>query len=308
MTEGFERFPFPGRRGADRGGTTATGFSSIGAKLFGAFLLLLGVLSTAQQLGQGQTLRAILAANICTVLALLAFGVAPQRTPKRSFRFLNSVVLTRAEQPPADSWVHVAPTRALGLPLTIGIVWGTLGLLAAAVAALLQLLGVTPRLNKDAGTDGLILGLLLLLALSAGGVFISWLLIWRRIRDGSFGTRPSGVTLGQSGVAVRVPGRDVEIAWGQIVSVTPQVAAGRSNRHSVAMIKLQLARGSGLASDAQMLSAEGYQVPSDALYSALRWYHAHPQSRWELGRVEAQRRLEGWRLDAIGAVARRPAV
>ncbi len=306
MTEGFERFPFPGRRGVESG-TALTGFSRIGAYLFGAFLLFLGVLSVVQQLGEGQTLRAILAANVCTVFALLAFGISPRRTPKRSFRFLNSVVLTRGEQPPADSWVHVAPTRALSWPLTVGIVWGTLGLIAVAVFALLQLLGVTPRLNEDAGTAGLILGFLILLVLSAGGAFTSWLLIWRRIRGGSFGTRPSGVALGQSGVAVRVPGRDVEIAWEQIVSVTPQVVAGGSARQSVAMIKLQLARGSGIAGDAQMLAAEGYKVPTDALYTALRWYHAHPESRWELGRVEAQRRLEDWRLDAVGAVVRRPA-
>ena len=46
----------------------------------------------------GPTQRAILAANACTVLALLAFGIAPRRSPKRSFRFLNSVVLTRSTQ------------------------------------------------------------------------------------------------------------------------------------------------------------------------------------------------------------------
>ncbi|MCA0380186.1 MAG: hypothetical protein LCH36_12280 [Actinobacteria bacterium] len=296
MTEGFERFPFSGRRTA--GGSTVTGFSRVGAISFGAFLVFLGLLSAAGQLAQGETLRAILATNVCGVLAMLAFGVAPQRSPRRSFRFLNSVVLTRAERSPADSWVHVAPTRALGLPLTIGIVWGTLGLIAAAVVAVLQLLGVTPRLNEDASTAALILGLLLLLVFAAGGAFFSWLLIWRRIRNGSFGTRPSGVTLGPSGVAVRVPGRDVEIAWGQILSITPQVASSGRSGLSVGMIKLQLTRGSGISSDQQMLAAEGYQVPSDALFTALRWYQAHPEARWELGRVEGQRRLEGWRLDA----------
>jgi len=162
----------------------------------------------------------------------------------------------------------------------------------------LQLLGVTPRLNEDASTAALILGLLLLLVFAAGGAFFSWLLIWRRIRNGSFGTRPSGVTLGPSGVAVRVPGRDVEIAWGQILSITPQVASSGRSGLSVGMIKLQLTRGSGISSDQQMLAAEGYQVPSDALFTALRWYQAHPEARWELGRVEGQRRLEGWRLDA----------
>ena len=56
---------------------------------------------------------------------------------------------------------------------------------ACTVLALLQPLGVTPRLNEYAGTVGLILGFLALLVLSAGGVFVSWLLTWRRIRDGS---------------------------------------------------------------------------------------------------------------------------
>ena len=60
---------------------------------------------------------------------------------------------------------------------------------ACTVLALLQPLGVTPRLNEYAGTVGLILGFLVLLVLSAGGVFVSWLLTWRRIRDGSLGTQ-----------------------------------------------------------------------------------------------------------------------
>lgn len=305
MTEGFERYPFPGRRGAEEGSNPA-GFSRLGAVVFGAFLLLLGVLGAAQQLREGNGLGAILAANVCGVLAMFAFGVAPQRTPKRSFRFLNAVVLTRAERQPADSWVHVAPTRAPRLPLTIGFVWGTLGLLIATVCALLQLLGVLPRLNQETGAGGLVLALLLLVPISAVCGWVAWLMIWRGVRNGSFGTRPSGVTLGATGIAVRVPGRDGEIAWGQIVSVTPVVAS--SGRRSIAMIQLQLAQGSGIAGDKQMLAAEGYQVPSDALYTALRWYHAHPEARWELGRVEGQQRLEGWRLDAVGALVRRPTV
>lgn len=305
MTEGFERFPFPGRRGTGAGSSTA-GFGRVGAVLFGAFLLMLGGLSVAQQLRDGNGLGAILAANVCGVLAMFAFGIAPQRPPQRSFRFLNSVVLTRAERRPADSWVHVAPTRALRLPLAIGFTWFSLGLLVAAACALLQLVGVLPKLNQETGTGGLALALLLLVPISAACIWISWLIVWRRIRNGSFGTRPSGIALGPSGIAVRVPGRDVEIAWGQIISVTPQVASNGEARHSIAMIQLQLANGSGLAGDKQMLAAEGYQVPSDALYTALRWYYAHPEARWELGRVEGQHRLEGWRLDAIGALVRRP--
>ena len=61
---------------------------------------------------------------------------------------------------------------------------------ACTVLALLQPLGVTPRPNEYAGTVGLILGFLVLLVLPAGGVFVSWLLTWRRIRDGSLGTQP----------------------------------------------------------------------------------------------------------------------
>lgn len=299
MTEGFERFPHPAQR-------SGVGFTRAGAYIFDVVLVLIGCVSLAQQLQDGSTLRAILSVNVCGVLAMFAFGIAPQRTPKRSFRFLNSVVLTRAEQRPADSWVHVAPTRALRLPLTIGIVWATIGLIAALIAALLQLIGVTPVLNTDTGKGGLILGSIVLVPLTLGGAYLSWLLVWRRIRNGSFGTRPSGVTLGSSGIAVRVPGRDVELTWGQILSATPEVISRASSQQSISMITLKLAGGSGIAGDVQRLSAEGYQVPGDALYTALRWYHAHPDKRWELGRIEGQQRLEGWRLDAIGAVVRRP--
>ncbi|MBC9928228.1 MULTISPECIES: hypothetical protein [unclassified Leucobacter] len=48
-----------------------------------------------------------------------------------------------------------------------------------------------------------------------------------------------------------------------------------------------------------MLAADGYTVPTDSLFTALRWYHAHPEERRELGRVEGQRRIEGWRKDAL---------
>lgn len=296
MTEGFERYPFPQRHAsqAAKGGATKGGAITM-AVVFGA----VGVTTIVQHLAKGELLFSFLAFNVLGVLLLLAFGVVPERDPRRSFRYINAAVLTRAERPTADSWVHLAATRAGRLPLLLGFVWGTLVLVGAAVFGVLQLIGIVPLQNEGSGFGGVVIGTVLLVLFGALCTWLSVLLVGRRVRNGSFGTRPSGVALGQSGIAVRMPGIDVEIPWDRIVSIEPQVATAGNTRSPVTWIKLQLDRGSGFAGDVQMLAATGYKVPSDALYTALRWYRAHPGARWELGRIEGQRRLEGWRLDAL---------
>lgn len=289
LRDGLERYPYRS--------SPVRGLGRYGAALCAVVFLLLAVVVTRQNLQEGNGLGAFLAANLLGIMTMLSLGVMPQPRPRGHFRYISSIVMTRAERPTADSWVHLAPTRPLRLPFLIGMVWATLALLAAAVFAGLQVFGAIPQVNTDVSSAGPALAMVFMLGLGAIGAWLCWLLVWRRVRGGSFGRRPSGVALGESSVAVRVPGRDAEILWTDIVSVQPQTTQAGRRGQQITMIRLAL--GPGRRERVQMLSAEGYTVPTDALYTALRWYHARPEARWELGRVEGERRIEAWRLAAL---------
>ncbi|MBP1326997.1 hypothetical protein JOF28_002229 [Leucobacter exalbidus] len=254
--------------------------------------------SFAADLAASQVRRTF-GAGFFAILALFALGLSarPQRDTK--FQLLNATVLTRADRPTADSWVHFAQTRAASVPMLLGFVLATLGCLGMATFAGLQAFGAIPLVNPDVSSAGPALAMI---AMGAFGVALGWvtsLMIRRHKRAGSVGARPSGVGLGETCVTVRVPGRDVEIPWRQISSAHLIAAGLAMNGQSMPpMIKLNLAKGP-VAERAQMLALDGYRVPGSALYTALRWYLARPESRWELGRIEGERRLEGWRQQAL---------
>lgn len=224
-----------------------------------------------------------------------------------SFRLINHTVMTRAEAPTVDSWVHLAQTRRPPLWATAFFTLATVGAAYASVHAGLQLFGVIEPLNETTGDAGRILGMIVMAAIAVACGWVTWLMLGRWHRSGSVGARPSGVALGASGVVVRVPGRDVEIPWGDIRAVKAKQSEigdaehgiGRTRTQRLTLIELTRDPHAELADRVQLLAAEGYKVPTDALYTALRWYHEHPESQWELGRIEGERRLEGWRLDAL---------
>lgn len=286
-----EEMPF-GRRRAPRR------LSKSGAIWFGIFASVLAVVGPIGELNKGETLHAVLFFYCSATVALLAFGVVPQGEPRGSFRYLSSIVMTRADRPTADSWVHLAPTRAARPLLLVAFAAIVLGLLALSVSAAMQALGIIPRANSNATTLALSFGAVVAGLLGILGVWLLLLMIGRRLRNGSFGTRPSGVALGQTSVAVRVPGRDVEIPWTQIAGVDPKRILVKDEQE-MRLIQISLNRKGPIPDRVQMLPAENYQVPTDALYTALRWYHAHPEARWELGRVEGERRLQGWCAQAV---------
>lgn len=208
--------------------------------------------------------------------------------------------MTRAEAPTVDSWVHLAQTRKPPLFAVLFFIAATFGAAYMSVLGGLQALGITPIMNESASDAARGLGMIVMAAIAFGCGYISWLMIGRTIRNGSFGARPSGVALGENGVIVRVPGRDAEIPWTEIRSVEPVVRT-ISERHSsqIPLIELKLDPHAPIAERLQYVTASGYIVPGDALYTALRWYYAHPSARWELGRVEGERRIEGWVQDAV---------
>lgn len=221
-----------------------------------------------------------------------SFG--PSHRNASSFRLINATVMTRAKQPTSDSWVHLAQTRAHGIPVILVFSLAAAGCVGLAVHAALQLLRVIPRANTETSETSVLFSMVFMTVLALALGWIASLLIRRQIRNGTVGARPSGVALGETAIAVNVPGRDIEIPWTQVRSIdavaTRPAASGRS---VPPMIRITLGEGP-VAGRVQMLPGEGYRVPASALYAALCWYLEHPQSRWELGRIEGERRLARW--------------
>lgn len=300
---GFQRFPWE---------PVKPTFSKNSAILFGVGALVVGALLAGKYAREAQWLEFGLSLTLCVIFALFGFGLVPQGAPRASFRYINATVMTRAEKPTADSWVHVAPTRGARVPMLCA--WALAGLFMAATAcyAMLVVVGAAQPLNPDTSAGGYLLAFIATAAISVLCLWIAALFIGRRIRNGSFGTRPSGIALGETSVMVNVPGRELEIPWNQIKSVTAERVGPDAARHASRtplprrsrgenfdLIRLMLHPGGAITERELLLSARGYTVPTDALYSALRWYHAHPEARAELGRIEGERRIEAWRRLAL---------
>lgn len=249
---------------------------------------------TTSALETNSVVGPLMGAGFFAVLALFSFGLVVRPRSTTSFRLINATVLTRAERPTADSWVHLAQTSTQGLPTILGFSLAGLVCTGIAVYAGLQAFGVIPQVNTDVSAAGPVLATLFMSVLAALLLWIASLAIRRQIRNGTVGARPSGVALGETAVAVNVPGRDVEIPWTQISSIDIAATLPAANDRPVPpMIRITLTLGP-VPERVQMLAGSGYRVPVSALYTALRWYLARPDARWELGRIEGERRLAAW--------------
>lgn len=288
VSEGFEQILYAGARK----------YPTVRGPLAGIFVLALTAYAVYYHLEKGAVLEMVAAVWLGSLLGFTGIGLGFMNVNRRgSFRFINAVVMTRAKRAPVDSWVHVAPLRALPIPVLISIVLFALGMVTAFIGALLQIFGVIPKLNPNGSWGAFALATLLAFALMVVSGYLAYLNVGRWWRNGRFGARPSGVALGRDTVSIRVPGREVEIPWRFIKDVSPTRVG--SGQRQVPMIKLSLDPNAGVRGNVQMLEVDGYTVPTDALYSALRWYSARPERREELGRIEGQQRIEGWRRDAI---------
>ena len=96
---------------------------------------------------------------------------------------------------------------------------------------------------------------------------------------------------------MRVPGRNAEIPWAAIIGIEAR-AMPMARGATIPVIQLRLTAHSVIPGDLQYVAVEGLTVPPGVVYTALRWYFAHPEARWELSRSEGQRRLEGWSQSA----------
>lgn len=180
-----------------------------------------------------------------------------------SFRLINQTVMTRAEAPTIDSWVHLAQTRRTPIWATLFFALAALGAAYAAVFAGLQLFHVVPYAGDGTSMGGLVLGMIAMTMIALACGWIASLMIGRRVRNGTVGARPSGVGLGESGVIVGVPGRDAEIPWTEIRGVTPSQpahSATDSGKRDSALYVITLLRDpeAPAGERVQMLGAEGY--------------------------------------------------
>ena len=261
--------------------------------LLSIMVALMVVVLVAMVANGGSALNGFLAVNFCIFGALIAWGWIPRSRQRSNFRFLNATVMTHAEQPTADSWVHLAATRPARLAARIAFAWVALAAGVGGAAAAAQIAGVMPRLNETAHTAQLVIAMVVCLALAVASGWTAWIMFAQAVRHRTYGRRPSGITLGRAGVSVRVPGRDAEIPWAIIQSIDAlPMAVGRGA--TIPVIQMRLAEHSGIPGDLQYVAVEGLMVPPDAVYTALQWYFSHPMARWELSRSEGQRRLDGW--------------
>ncbi len=276
---GLERFPYPILLSRRR--------RMLGA-LAGSVTALLAVTAAAQRIMVGDAIVAPAAFSVFGVFSLFGFGAMLTPRPRGGFRYLNAVVLTRAEEPPADSWVHLAPVRPPNVLYRIAFGWASVAAAAGTVYGVLQIVGAMPRMNTDAGIGGLMIAVIAMAVIAVVCGWVCGLMVAQRVRTGTAGRRPAGITLGESGVA--------DFAWEDIAAVDA-VLITVARDAEIPTIRLLLSRGAA-GDREQRIPVASIDVPTDALYTALRWYAAHPGSRRELSHVEGRQRLDGWRNEA----------
>lgn len=264
--------------------------------------ILMAAAAASSLLKDGNVTGVIITVCFFGPLILIAAGRLKKQRHAGRFRFINAIVMTRAVRPPADSWVHLAPTQRLTAFTVTAFAWFSLGATAVFVAGVGQLVAVIPKQNEDAGSIELVIAGVLALAAAVVGWWITWLMYSRNARSETVGRRLSGLALGRNGVAVHVPGRDLEVPWTSITSVESKVL-DLSRDSSVPMIVVTYREDEGRPDGVQYVPIDSLDVPPDAAFTALRWYWSNPAARTELGRVDARRRLEAWRRVALRASA-----
>ncbi|MGF3055483.1 hypothetical protein [Microbacterium sp. YY-01] len=292
MTEGFHPYPRAVRR-------YATERYPLKGKAYAAsiFIAFIGAYSSWVNVEQGNRLPALVVLWLTATLSIGGIGVGRMnRKPRSKFRYINAIVMTRAEKPPLDSWVYLAQMRRLPVPILISAGLFVVAMLVVGVYGVLQLIGVFPPLNPDASFMNRLGATVIALALMGAGGWLLWLNLAVAWRNGRVAAAPSGIALGVNGVALHMPSRDAEVRWEHIRSVGSTTSSGK---RPLLILVIQTAPEAGLPGNVLMIGADKFVVPMDALHSALQWYFAHPHLRWELDSTVGRDRLDGWRKDAI---------
>nr|WP_157127061.1 hypothetical protein [Cnuibacter physcomitrellae] len=218
---------------------------------------------------------------------------------------LNAITLTRARVRPPDSWVHFFREAPPGRWLTI--CFAATGTFCSVALGWLSVVAVVSG-------GGWILLLLVPLLLGALVVALAgWIAVVQRWRHASFGRRPIGLSVGRHGVIRWFLDDLVDVwPWESIAAVRAQASAvDKTNGDFMPGIVLVPVPGAPDPTDPDDTLVEreydltGYQSHAWLIYSAVRFWHEHPELRHELSTTHAQRRIAQWR-DAIAAIAAAP--
>lgn len=256
--------------------------------LAGFGFLAVGVAMSLSNVTQEKYLEAIVSIIFFGMFGVACLGAAIRvAKPRGSIQFINAVVLTEADAPPADSWVHLVGFRRANVGAVIIIFAFGLGLLA------LTAVGVHHVLTTSDDPEGLwrlvpagILGALGLL-ITVVGVRV----LIMNTRTTSVGTRPVGVAVGENGIMLNLLGLDAELPWSAIDSIESgviTVGRGRRGEQEIPTIDIR-ARGK-----LHCLTLASLATPPVLAYAALKFYLDNPALRDELGTTVAQKRFDEW--------------
>lgn len=259
--------------------------------LMGVLSVILGLPLSIRLFITGDWGSGLLFAGVAGLGMLVSAGSVWRRPRRRgSFHAVEPAKLEIVDD--SASSVQLASVRPPALPMRIVFVLAALAGLVLSGAALGQVTGLLPQLNAQTSPVQFVIAAVLGLGITAFFGRSAWSSFQQRARQDPTGPRPVGIALGSSGVAIRVAGGNVDIGWNTIADIDGHLIQPSRGR-PVPMIRLKVRDASGRRRD-HLLPAENLAVPADAMYTALRWYAAHPKSRWELGRPEGARRLNEW--------------
>lgn len=107
----------------------------------GVFMVIASGYLIYRGIREGDYMLSITGGSFFGILACVAFGTLPRAKQTAPFRYLNGEVMSKAERPVLDTWVHLAPTRPLRVTAVIAFAWVSA---ATAVVALIGLAQITP--------------------------------------------------------------------------------------------------------------------------------------------------------------------
>lgn len=287
MDNGFELYPAP---------IWSRNYPRVAA-VVGVLVLAAGAYVVVLDVRKGEWLPAVSVGMLCLVLGIGGLGIgAMNGTMQRNFRAIRVRPADAGTPYAADAQLWVAAPRALPPTLNFAAALFTVGALVVFVTGLLQLTGIMPRLDEDGTIRSLGTGLvvMLLFMVVAGALtVVNTRTAWYSSR---FCARPRGVLIGQHTVTLRKKDRAITVPWHHVREVVPLTSKDPSTLPGVGLL---LPPGSGLSDDMLVIPLTGYGVPPDAVFTALRWYHAHPADRAELAGPSARARMDEWRRTAI---------
>ncbi len=205
--------------------------------------------------------------------------------------FVNAVAFTRAEVRPSDSWVHLF--RDNRVPVFVIV-----GLFVLATTELAGSVWATVLAWRSGDGEGwwlfaTIPAVLLWIVAVVGA--ISALITDRRVS--SFGRRATGLAIGPTAIVDLQLDDPVEIAWTVVRDVEPVTTIRvASSGDFVAGVNLHTHDGRTIPLALSDKAAHAWLV-----FTALKFWAEHPESRGELGTTFAQQRMLAWHAAMHGA-------